>query len=237
MSDADQIPPMPTNPPKRTQNPWKTATLALSAALLATSAGLVGVLSNGDGSLTATPAPSPSIWEDARPPVIAQTAQPSSPTPSPSQSTAAQFKIGEEARNGGAVVTVTKVREADSLTVVDRGEHQDQKAGDGAKYVILETTVLNDTKQSMDLTCGLPIANALLDDQGRRYDTIPDLYKIQGNPECNAQLQPGFKATMQFVYRVPRASRTTAWEFTEFDLSTRRQPSLIQLDNTTTNNA
>ncbi|MEU4129883.1 hypothetical protein [Streptomyces wuyuanensis] len=42
-----------------------------------------------------------------------------------------------------------------------------------------------------DLTCSLPIINALVDDQDRRVDTIDDLSGIPGNPECNEALQPG----------------------------------------------
>ncbi|MFD5514458.1 hypothetical protein [Streptomyces sp. NPDC127066] len=72
----------------------------------------------------------------------------------------------------------------------------------------LKTMVKNEGKTSMDLTCSLPIANAFVDDQDRRFDTIDDLYDVVGNPECNVQLQPGFKYGMQFVYRVPRMRRS-----------------------------
>ncbi|MGW0738248.1 DUF4352 domain-containing protein [Streptomyces sp. NPDC002851] len=233
MSDANPIPPMPGDRPQRVRNPWKVATLCLSAALLATSVGLVYLLAAGSdgGDSSAGPDSSPSIWQDTRSPVAPSPDDSPSASPTPSGGAADGFKVGEEARNGGAVVTIAKVRQADAITTVEGGQ---QKAGNGAKYVILETVVFNDAKQSMDLTCSLPIANALLDDQGRRYDTIEELDEVKGNPECNDQLQPGFKDRMQFVYRVPEGVKATAWEFAEFDLDGERESSVIQLGGATT---
>ncbi|MET9655600.1 hypothetical protein, partial [Streptomyces sp. NPDC006510] len=123
-------------------------------------------------------------------------------------------------------VKVAKVRETESINVAGRVK----KAGGDAKYVILETVVFNDSKASMDLTCSLPIVNSLLDEQERRYDTIDDLYEVAGNPECNEQLQPGFKDEMLFVYRVPKDAKIIAWEFSEYDLTSNREPSTITLD-------
>ncbi|MEV6701838.1 hypothetical protein AB0M68_32585 [Streptomyces sp. NPDC051453] len=39
----------------------------------------------------------------------------------------------------------------------------------------------------MGLTCLLLIANALIRDQGRRFDTIEDIDDVTGTPECKAQ--------------------------------------------------
>ncbi|GHB88619.1 hypothetical protein GCM10010306_099640 [Streptomyces umbrinus] len=139
--------------------------------------------------------------------------------------TEAEFKVGEEARNRGTVVTIKKVREANSITFNGAAK----QAGADAKYVILESVVRNETKASMDLTCSLPIVNALIDDQDRRFDTIEDLDYVPGNPECNAQLQPGFKDEMKFVYRVPKDANIVLWEFEEYDLETDPAPSLVDL--------
>ena len=217
------MPEQSPTPPKPARNPWKTATFCSTGALLATSAALVYAITadGGSKSSSASADPSPSIWQDTRPP--ADSGPVESPSPSPSQS--AGFKVGDEARNGGAVVKITKVREVGAITL----DGATKKAGAGAKYVILETVVFNDTKASMDLTCSLPIVNNLVDDQGRRFDTIEDLYEIPGNPECNAELQPGFKDEMQFVYRVPKEAKIATWEFSEFNLSSDPEPSIIQL--------
>ncbi|MGP3999313.1 hypothetical protein [Streptomyces sp. 8N706] len=151
---------------------------------------------------------------------VAATAS-SSPSPSP----AAGFKVGEEARNGGAVVKISRIHEVDGITM-DGGT---KRAGAEEKYVGLEVVVFNDTKASMDLTCSLPIANSLIDDQGRRYDAIGDLYEIPGNPECNEQLRPGSKDEMVFAYRVPKGATITAWEFSESGLESDREPTTIHL--------
>lgn len=116
-------------------------------------------------------------------------------------------------------MTVTKVTWADNIKQTDPGETATVKAGDGAVFIVLDTVVRNETKASMDLTCGYPVANSLIDDQGRRYDAIKDLFKLQGNPECNDQLQPGFKNGMQYVYRVPAGARIVSWKFQEVDFS------------------
>ncbi|MTE20180.1 DUF4352 domain-containing protein [Streptomyces sp. TRM43335] len=198
------------------------ATFCLAGALLVTSAALVYTITDDQNSSpNASADPSPSIWQDSRPRADPEPVEPTSPTPS----RPAGFKIGEEARNGGAVVTINKVWETESITMAGVAK----KAGAGAKYVILETVVFNDTKASMDLTCGLPIVNNLLDEEDRRYDSIDDLYEVAGNPECNDQLQPGFKEEMLFVYRVPKDAKVMAWEFSEYDLTSDQEPSTIEL--------
>ncbi|MFK4098920.1 hypothetical protein ACI2L1_02290 [Streptomyces sp. NPDC019531] len=75
----------------------------------------------------------------------------------------------------------------------------------------------------------LSIVNALIDDQGRRFDAIEDLYDVAGNPECNAQLQPGFKDEMLFVYRVTKDAKIALWEFEEYDLESEPNPTLVDL--------
>ncbi|GGO52859.1 hypothetical protein GCM10012287_38140 [Streptomyces daqingensis] len=223
MSDPDTLPPTPNGGTQRNRNPWKLATYCLTVALLGTFCGLIYSLttSNDTEGKNSTPGSNPSIWEDPR------SLDESSPiSPGPSGEAPDGYEVGEKARSGGAVVTIVKVYESDTIPTVDGDK---QKAGGEAKYVILEALVLNDAKQSMDLTCGLPIANALLDDDGRRYDTIDDLSEVEGNPECNAQLQPGFKDEMRFVYRVPADVKVTTWEFEEYDLEEDRKPSVIRL--------
>lgn len=36
-----------------------------------------------------------------------------------------------------------------------------------------------------------------------RSCSSPDLYQVEGNPECNAKLQPGFSSDMKYVYEIP----------------------------------
>ncbi|MGW6617794.1 hypothetical protein ACWGA0_30620 [Streptomyces erythrochromogenes] len=211
----DAIPAKPQKAPRPPRNPWKTAALCLAVALAATSGGLIYTLASDQG-VSAPEAPV-SVRQDTRTPVSPDGDAPSaSPSPPPS---ATGSGVGTEVRSGGAYVTVSKVTRADSIKQNDRGETVTVKAGDGAVFIVLDTVVRNETKASMDLTCGYPVANSLIDGQGRRYDAIKDLYKLPGNPECNDQLQPGFKNGMQYVYRVPVGARIVSWKFQEVDFS------------------
>jgi hypothetical protein len=54
------------------------------------------------------------------------------------------------------------------------------------------------------MTCGYPIANKLWDSQRRQFDAVKSLYELPGNPECNANLQPGFSSKMTYVYEIPQ---------------------------------
>ncbi|MFE0421117.1 hypothetical protein [Streptomyces sp. NPDC058953] len=233
---SGHTPPIPERPPTPTPtaagrraagNPWKTATFCLAAALVATSATLVYTVvdDRDDSGGTAAAEPSPSIWQDDRPRTVPERKRKPVESVSPSPGPGPGFEVGEQARSGGVVVTIGKVRETGSIVFAGTA----RKAGSGAKYVVLETVVFNDTKGGMDLTCGLPIVNSLLDAGGRRYDTVDDLDEVPGNPECNEQLQPGFKDSMHFVYRVPEDAEITAWEFSEYDLDPDRKPSIVRI--------
>ena len=123
--------------------------------------------------------------------------------------------------NGGITLTVKSARTATTIDMNESGFDPDSSyakftktsAGDGAKFVIVETHVINDAKTSLDLTCSLPVNSRLVDDRERQFDTIDDLYKLKGNPECNDQLQPGFESDMTWVYRVPDSANIVGWAF------------------------
>lgn len=223
MSQNATPPPVPTYEPSR--GPKKNRTLLIAAAAATAAAAIAAAITAGvagEGGGKAAPAPTVTVTVTASSAPDADTADVEEEAETAS---AADFEVGDEASNGGAIVKITKVVESDTITLAGA----QKKAGADAKYVTLKTVVTNDAKSSMDLTCSLPIVNALIDDQARRFDTIDDLYEIAGNPECNAQLQPGFKDEMQFVYRVPDDANIAAWEFYEYDLETEPVPTLVDL--------
>ncbi|MFH9816290.1 hypothetical protein [Streptomyces sp. NPDC017230] len=219
MSTNITPPPMPTQPPQPGKKSHTNAYIIGGAAIIAAAIVATGIAISGRSDDTAKPQPTVTVTETVEPEATVE----EDTTAATDQNTDA--KVGEQSRNGGAVVKVTKVAEAD--TIVLAGARK--SAGADAKYVVLKTVVSNEGKASMDLTCSLPIVNALIDDQGRRFDTIEDLYDVAGNPECNAQLQPGFDDEMQFVYRVPKDTVVTTWEFSEYDLENEVTPTLINL--------
>ncbi|WP_194235931.1 DUF4352 domain-containing protein [Streptomyces acidicola] len=215
-------PPMPGyEPPTAPPAPNKNRTVLIATAAAVAAAAIAATITAGvTGNSEASPAPTVTVTETAAPEADTAEAEDAATT-----TVETDFKVGEKADNGGAVVKITKVVESNTITLAGAQKN----AGDGAKYVTLKTVVTNETKASMDLTCSLPIVSALIDDQDRRYDTIENLYEVADNPECNAQLQPGFKDDMQFVYRVPKDAKITMWEFYPYDLENEPTPTLVDL--------
>ncbi|MET7924763.1 hypothetical protein ABZT43_12355 [Streptomyces sp. NPDC005349] len=211
--------PMPDYPPTPPVKKNRTNAYIIGSAVIAIAAIVTAgvIVSNSRGSDEAAPTPTATVT------VTETAAAPEAGAESAEQD--AEFKTGEEARNGGANVKITKVTTSDTITLAGA----QKKAGADAKYVTVKSVVTNEAKSSMDLTCSLPINNALIDDQGRQFDTIDDLYEVAGNPECNAQLQPGFKDEMLWVYRVPKDAKIASWEFSEYDLENEPTPTLIDL--------
>jgi hypothetical protein len=221
MSTNITPPPMPTQPPQPGKKNHTNSYIIGGSIIIAAAIVATGIAISGSGDETAKPQPTVTVTETVEP--EAEAAVEEDAAAATDEDTDA--KVGQEARNGGAVVKVTKVVETDTITLAGARK----SAGADAKYITLKTVVSNEGKASMDLTCSLPIVNALVDDQDRRFGTIEDLYDVAGNPECNAQLQPGFDDKMQFVYRVPEDVVVTMWEFSEYDLENEVTPTLVDL--------
>jgi hypothetical protein len=134
-------------------------------------------------------------------------------------------QIGKSAHNLGANVTIANVSLASSiLERDDNGNLTNVRPSQGGRYVVVKANVLNDAKVSMDLTCGYPIADKLIDSKDRNFDAIEGLYKIDGNPECNAGLQPGFSTRMTWVYLVPPRTHVSGWSFSDVTDPSLRSP-------------
>lgn len=101
----------------------------------------------------------------------------------------------------------------------------DVPADPGAKYITLQTRVFNDGKHSIDLTCGCPVLTHVIDKRARKFDSIDKLYQIPGNPECNANLQPGFESDMTWIYRVSADAEIVGFAFEDIsDFAAPRLP-------------
>lgn len=219
------IPPKPTGEPTLPAAPVPaparprlsrraTVLVAVWTVLVAgVSSGITAVVVGNSDGATAAPAVSPSIWQDTR-------AYPADPPQGPEaepvpSATAEGYAIGEKAKSGGATVVVKKVRESATVTIVDVETTKILKAGEGAKYVIVETTVYNDGTESFDPACGMGISRGVIDTEGRNFDTIENQYQVKGNEKtCSGEeVQPGFKRDALFVYKVPAEARPAQWTF------------------------
>jgi hypothetical protein len=115
-------------------------------------------------------------------------------TPSEEPQDAAANTRSAEA--GGIEVTISNAGARPSFG-------QMNKAPQGGHYVYVETDVLNESAEGIDLTCSDPLEVKLAGAEGRRYDPVEELWEVPGNPECNEQLQPGFSHRMTWVFLVP----------------------------------
>ncbi|WP_158710560.1 DUF4352 domain-containing protein [Streptomyces flavochromogenes] len=173
----------------------------------------VAVVGNSDG-VTAAPVVRPSIWQDTRTyPADPPQGPEAEPVPSP---TVKGYAIGEKAKSSGATVVVKKVRESATVTLDDFETDKILKAGVGAKFAIVETTVYNDGTEPFDPVCGGGISQGLIDAEGRTFDLISDAYLVKANQKadaCGEAMQPGFKRDAVFVYKIPADVRPAGWTF------------------------
>lgn len=161
------------------------------------------------------------VKDSAGPQKPRSSAPENSPKASATDSTATGDSIGRTFRHLGIAITLLDAAWSFIIYLnnsrfgsgMEYEPHEQVAAGDGAKFVTVTTRVLNDGKESIDLTCGRPVATYLIDERERRFDPIGELNKIPGNPECNYHLQPGFAADMTWIYRVPLEACISAFEF------------------------
>lgn len=127
-------------------------------------------------------------------------------------------------RDGGIEVTVTAARYADSVELgYDFSGYRQVSAETGARYVVVETRILNDTTKSIAPGCGGGLTTAVFDARGRRYDRISEINQLRGNADaCSPALQPGFATTVTYAFKVPTTAEVTRFGFR--DQSTFRLP-------------
>lgn len=130
---------------------------------------------------------------------------------SPSQSNSANLNksIGDTTTSGSLSMKLNKVEYPQSIKT--NGEYDDTPAvltpKQGNKYLAVSVDVKNDSKSPIDLTCDYVLDISAVNDKNQQYTPIDDLYVIPGNPGCNAELQPGMTAPVEYVFEMP--SNTT----------------------------
>lgn len=142
------------------------------------------------------------------------------PTTTPAPTSA---EVGDTVTNGGITLTVTGARVAETIEMNESNfrpgsgyeEYTTTEPDAGGKFIVIETHIVNNAQVSLDLTCSLPVNTVLVDTMNREFDSIQDLYKVRGNPECNNQLQPGFESDMTWIYMIPASATVLGWGFTD----------------------
>lgn len=124
--------------------------------------------------------------------------------------------IGSTVANGDASITVVSVTSSDAISFETdslNGQYEQKAAPAGGKFVVVETSVENIGKTSMDLTCNYPIVARVIDSEERQFDRIDYIFRVEGNPGCNKNLQPGFSAPMKWVYELPASATPELFGF------------------------
>lgn len=126
-----------------------------------------------------------------------------------SNSTNLNKSVGDTTTSGSLSMKLNKVEYPQSIKT--NGKYSDEPAvltpKQGNKYLAVSVDVKNDSKGPVDLTCDYVLDISAVNDKNQQYSPIEDLYTIPGNPECNAELQPGTTAPIEYVFEMP--SNTT----------------------------
>lgn len=132
--------------------------------------------------------------------------------------------MGEPVSSSGATVTVNAAFETSQIQRYSNGSWradqprptESEEAADDAKFIVIQTTVVNDTEMDMDLTCSSTKSNviaSLQTDPMASYRPVRDLFDIPGNPACNSYLGAGLSTEMTWIYQVPKDRTATFLKF------------------------
>lgn len=127
--------------------------------------------------------------------------------------------IGATAVSGGVEMKLLEAGEQPTISFdtcgdgCSNGSYAPQAPDANTKYWVVKVEVTNNTSSPMDITCSYPYEIAALNSKNQKYTPIKDLYKIEGNPECNAQLQPGLTSTVTYPFQVPLDAKMVALAF------------------------
>lgn len=146
-----------------------------------------------------------------------------------------------EVQGNGATITIDAAYESDTIEMYSSDSWNDAEgrpvgnveAREDGKYVVVETTVVNDTSSDMDLTCrstGGWVEATLQVKDGSVYQPIQELYEIPDNPECNSNLGPGFDTEMTWAFLVPDDREPSTFSFKSDSAPNDEAPTAIRLD-------
>lgn len=136
----------------------------------------------------------------------------------------------------GVTLTVLSVEEGPSASIREEGRRADvaeiltTDAAPGQKFITIMTEVENTGKMPWDLTCGAAVQATLFDPEERQFASVDELYRVPGNPDCNANTQPGQTVPMTWRYEVPESVVPKYFGFREFGFDFQSNQSLTAVD-------
>lgn len=132
---------------------------------------------------------------------------------------AVQGKRGETVTSGGIDMKLIDAGEQATINYdtcgdgCSNGTYGPKSPDENAKYWVVTVEVTNNTMKPLDITCGYPYEIFALNSDSQQYTPIDGLYQVEGNPECNAQLQPGMTDTVTYPFMVPLDAKMVAIGF------------------------
>lgn len=118
-------------------------------------------------------------------------------------------KVGDTIENNGIKMKLDAVDGPQTLNY-DTGtggnisdEYAPKSPDAGTKYWVANVEITNTGKKPIDISCGYPLDVKALNDGGQEFAPMKEIFKVQGNPECNAQLQPGMTSKVVYPFMVP----------------------------------
>lgn len=245
MSDPQELPSRPQAEPTAadtdTANNQKPSPSSKTPPMAAIGVGglIVGLLVGGIGGLAIG-----SSNDELTP--AANTQASSATTQGDSTSTSTTADTAERSRDfpgknmpveaSGVTMTVTSVEEASQERIREDGVRADvaeiltTDAAPGQKFVTITTEVTNTGKMPWDLTCGAAVQATLFDLEERQFAAVDELYRVPGNPECNANTQPGQTVPMTWRYEVPESVVPKYLGFREFGFDFQSDSTLTAID-------
>ena len=118
-------------------------------------------------------------------------------------------KPNEDVSNGGITMKLLEFGEKPTINFDSCGEgcsnvqFAPKNPDADTKFWVVTVEVTNNTKKPLDITCGYPYEIVALNSDNQQYTPIDELYDVEGNPECNADLQPGTKTKVAYPFQVP----------------------------------
>lgn len=128
----------------------------------------------------------------------------------------------------GVTLTVESAYQTDSMEMQPESGYIDdlvmEEARENGAFIVVETTVENNSTGDMDLTCfytGPGVDAQLSTDPEATYQPFQALHRIPGNPECNENLGAGFDTSMTWLFQIPEDSAALSFGFAHSDEGSR----------------
>lgn len=134
-------------------------------------------------------------------------------------------KVGDVKENAGIRMKLVSSGDVETIGYDTCGEgcsngiYAAKQPDSGTKYWVANVEITNTGKQPIDISCSYPVAISALDSSQQQYSPIENLYQVQGNPACNADLQPGMTSKVSYPFQIPSDTHIVGFSWYGVDLT------------------